>query len=129
MLRFFVSRIGQTLAVLFTVSVIIFALMRMIPGDPILMMLGDDFTQQAYERLRAKLGLDRSIATQYVIWLRTVLQGDFGDSYLNHERVGRLVWDAFLPTLSLVVASLVVGILIAMPSGIIAAMRKDSAWD
>ena len=129
MLRFCLSRIGQTLAVLFTVSVIIFVLMRLIPGDPVLMMLGDDFTQEAYQRLRAKLGFDRSVVTQYVIWLQAILRGDFGDSYLNHERVSRLVWDAFLPTLSLVVASMLVGTLVAVPSGIVAAMRKDSAWD
>lgn len=129
MLRFFVSRVGQTLAVLFTVSVIIFALMRMIPGDPVLMMLGDDFTQDAYQRLRAKLGFDRSVVTQYLIWLQNILRGDFGNSYLSHERVGRLVWDAFLPTLSLVTASLIVGVLVAVPSGIVAAMRKDSVWD
>jgi len=91
MLRFFLSRIGQTLAVLFTVSVIIFVLMRLIPGDPVLMMLGDDFTQEAYQRLRAKLGFDRSVVTQYMIWLQAILRGDFGDSYLNHERVSRLV--------------------------------------
>jgi peptide/nickel transport system permease protein len=58
-----------------------------------------------------------------------VLSGDLGDSYLNHERVSRLVLDAFVPTLVLVVASLIVGVLIAVPSGIISAMRKDSAWD
>ncbi len=121
--------LGQTLAVLFTVSVIIFALMRMIPGDPVLMMLGDDFTQDAYERLRSRLGFDRSIVTQYLIWIGRVLVGDLGDSYLNHERVSRLVLEAFVPTLTLVVASVVVGVLIAVPSGIIAAMRKDSAWD
>jgi peptide/nickel transport system permease protein len=109
--------------------VIIFALMRMIPGDPVLMMLGDDFTQEAYERLRSKLGFDRSIVTQYLIWIGRVLSGDLGDSYLNHERVSKLVLDAFVPTLVLVVASLVVGILIAVPSGIISAMRKDSPWD
>ena len=129
MLRFILSRIGQTIAVLFTVSVIIFALMRMIPGDPVLMMLGEDFTQDAYQRLRAQLGFDRSIVTQYLLWLGNILAGDFGDSYLNHERVSRLVFDAFLPTLSLVVASVIVGMLIAVPSGLIAAMRKDSAWD
>lgn len=129
MFRFLLSRIGQTVAVLFTVSVIIFALMRMIPGDPVLMMLGDDFTQDAYQSMRAKLGLDRSLVTQYVLWLGHVLRGEFGESLINHERVGRLVWDAFVPTLSLVVASMIVGTLIAVPSGIVAAMRKDSAWD
>jgi peptide/nickel transport system permease protein len=129
MLRFFLSRVGQTLAVLFTVSVIIFVLMRLIPGDPILQILGDDFTKEAYERLRVKLGFDRSIVTQYVIWLQGILRGDLGDSYLTHEKVARLVWDAFLPTLALVVASMVVGMLVAVPSGIVAAMRKDTAWD
>jgi peptide/nickel transport system permease protein len=129
MLRFVLSRSGQTVAVLFMASVIIFALMRLIPGDPVLMMLGDDFTQEAYNRLRAKLGFDRSIVTQYLIWLEAILRGDFGDSYLNHERVSHLVWDAFLPTLTLVVASMLVGVLVAVPSGIVAAMRKDTPWD
>ncbi|HEX5528487.1 MAG TPA: ABC transporter permease [Methylomirabilota bacterium] len=129
MVRFILSRVGQTLAVLFTVSVIIFALMRMIPGDPVLMRLGDDFTQEAYTRLRHELGFDRSIVTQYLIWIRSVLAGDLGDSFLNQERVSTLVLDAFVPTLTLVVASVIVGILIAVPSGIVAAIRKDSAWD
>ncbi|HEV8530646.1 MAG TPA: ABC transporter permease [Methylomirabilota bacterium] len=129
MFRFFLSRIAQTIAVLFTVSVIIFALMRLIPGDPILMMLGDDFSQDAYRRLQIKFGLDRSIVVQYLIWLGNILRGEFGDSYLNQEPVRRLVWDAFQPTLVLVVASLIVGVLIALPSGIVAAMRKNSPWD
>jgi peptide/nickel transport system permease protein len=115
--------------VLFTVSVMIFALMRMIPGDPVLMLLGDDFTQSAYEQMRTRLGLDRSLVVQYVFWLRRVLQGDLGDSLLQHERVGVLVGEALVPTVVLVVASLIVGVAIAVPSGIVAAMRKDSAWD
>jgi peptide/nickel transport system permease protein len=73
MVRFLLSRVGQTLTVLFTVSVIIFALMRMIPGDPVLMRLGDDYTPEAYERLRTELGFDRSIVTQYFLWIRSVL--------------------------------------------------------
>lgn len=128
-IRFVLSRVAQTAAVLFTVSVIIFALMRMIPGDPVLMLLGDDFTEDAYRQLRARLGLDRSIVTQYVFWLRNILQGDLGDSVLLHDRVVTLVWDAFVPTLTLVVASMLVGVVIAVPSGLVAAMRKDSAWD
>ncbi len=78
---------------------------------------------------RGELGFDRSIVVQYLIWIRSVLAGDLGDSFLNHERVSTLVLDAFIPTLTLVTASVIVGILIAVPSGLIAAMRKDSAWD
>ena len=75
---------------------------------------------------RRRLGFDRSIVTQYVIWVGRVLVGDLGDSYLNHERVSRLVLEAFVPTLTLVVASVIVGVLIAVPSGIIAASSPVS---
>lgn len=129
MFRFGLRRVGQTIVVLFTVSVIVFALMRLIPGDPVLIMLGDEYTEEAYRQLRAKLGLDRSIVTQYLIWIGNFLLGDFGYSYLNHEKVSVLLYDAFLPTLSLVIATLIVGLLIAVPSGIVAAMRRDTAWD
>jgi peptide/nickel transport system permease protein len=129
MLRFTLSRVSQTLGVLVIVSVIIFALMRLIPGDPVLIMLGDEYSDEAYRQLRAKLGLERSVVVQYLIWIQNVLRGDFGYSYLNHERVSVLLWDAFVPTLVLVLASVIVGILIAVPSGIVAAMRKDSALD
>jgi len=128
-LRFTLSRIGQTLGVLLIVSVIIFALMRLIPGDPVLIMLGDEYTEEAYRQLRAKLGLDRSVLLQYLIWMQNVLRGDFGYSYLNHQRVSVLLWDAFVPTLVLVVASVIVGVLVAVPSGLVAAMRKDSPLD
>jgi peptide/nickel transport system permease protein len=129
MVRFALSRLGQTLAVLWIVSVMIFVLMRLIPGDPALMMLGDDFTDAAYQKLKTQLGLDRSWLTQYVIWLGNVLRGDLGYSYISHAKVADLVFEAYVPTLWLVVASMVVGTLIALPSGVVAAMRKGSAWD
>ena len=87
MVRFFLSRLGQTLAVLFTVSVIIFALMRMIPGDPVLMRLGDDFTQDGLRAPPRRARLRPLHRDQYLIWIRGVLAGDLGDSFLNHERV------------------------------------------
>jgi peptide/nickel transport system permease protein len=129
MVRFALRRLGQTAAVVFTASVIIFALIRVVPGDPVLAMLGNEYTEDAYRHLRAELGLDRSIVTQYLIWIRNVARGDLGYSYVNHEKVSALVWDAFVPTLTLVVATVIVGLLIAVPSGIAAAMRKDSVWD
>ncbi|MGH7392655.1 MAG: ABC transporter permease [Candidatus Rokuibacteriota bacterium] len=129
MARFTLSRVGQTLAVLWIVSVILFVLMRLIPGDPVLIMLGDEFTDEAYRRLKADLGLDRSWVTQYLIWLGNVLRGEFGYSYINHAKVADLVLDAYVPTLWLVLASMVVGTLIAIPSGIVAAMRKGRALD
>ncbi len=129
MLRFVLRRLSQTLAVLFTVSVIVFAIIRLIPGDPVYTMLGSEYTEQAYRDLRIKLGLDRSLLTQYLLWIGDVIRGDFGYSYIKHETVSSLVADAFPPTLSLVLASVLIGLVIALPSGIVAAMRQDSGWD
>ena len=99
MFRFLLRRLGQTLAVLVTVSVIVFFVIRLIPGDPVMTMLGNEYTEQAYRDLRDKLGLDRPIAVQYAMWLRDLARGDLGYSNLLHEEVRVLVYDAFLPTL------------------------------
>jgi peptide/nickel transport system permease protein len=128
-LRFVLRRLSQTLAVLLTVSVIVFALIRLIPGDPVYTMLGSEYTEQAYRDLRVKLGLERALMTQYLLWIGDIARGDLGYSYIKHETVSTLVYDAFLPTLSLVLASVLVGLVVALPSGIVAAMRKDSPWD
>jgi peptide/nickel transport system permease protein len=129
MFRFAVRRFGQTAVVVFAASVIVFALIRLVPGDPVLAMLGNEYTEEAYRQLRNELGLDRSLVIQYLLWVGNVVQGDLGYSYVNHEKVSALVWDAFVPTFTLVVATLIVGLLIAVPAGTMAAMRKDSAWD
>ena len=126
---FILRRLGQTLLVLGIASVIIFVLMRLIPGDPIQIIMGSEYSPQAEAELRRQLGLDRPIFVQYGIWIANVLRGEFGYSYINHERVSVLLWDAFIPTLLLVIGTTIVGLLIALPSGIIAAIKKDSAWD
>jgi peptide/nickel transport system permease protein len=126
---FILRRIGQTLIVLAIASIIIFALMRLIPGDPIQVILGSEYSREAEVELRRQLGFDRSIAMQYILWIGNVLRGEFGYSYLNHERVSVLLWQALLPTLFLVLGTTVVGLLIALPSGIIAAVKKETMWD
>jgi peptide/nickel transport system permease protein len=126
---FVLRRLGQTLLVLGIASVIIFVLMRLIPGDPIQIIMGSEYSPQAEAALRRQLGLDRPIFVQYFLWMGNVLRGEFGYSYINHERVSVLLWDAFIPTLLLVLGTTIVGLLIALPSGIIAAIKKDSAWD
>ena len=66
------------------------------------------------------------MVAQYLIWVGNVMRGEFGYSYLNHERVSVLLWQAFLPTLCLVIGTTIVGLLIALPSGIIAAVKKNT---
>jgi peptide/nickel transport system permease protein len=126
---FILRRLGQTLIVLAISSMIIFTLMRLIPGDPIAVILGSEYSREAEGELRRQLGLDRSIVVQYLLWIANVLQGEFGYSYLNHERVSVLLWQAFQPTVFLVLGTTIVGLLIALPSGILAAVKKDTVWD
>jgi peptide/nickel transport system permease protein len=129
MAGFVLRRIGQTAIVLLIASVIVFALMRMIPGDPVQIIMGSEYSPEAEAQLRQQLGLDHSIMVQYVIWIGNVIRGEFGYSYLNHQSVSVLLWDAFLPTLFLVIGTTIVGLLIALPSGILAAIKKDTRWD
>jgi len=126
---FVLRRIGQTLVVLAIASIIVFTLMRLIPGDPIQIIMGNEYSKEAEAELRRQLGLDRPITVQYLIWVGNVLRGEFGYSYLNHERVSVLLWQAFLPTFCLVIGTTIIGLLIALPSGIIAAVKKDTVWD
>ena len=126
---FILRRIGQTLVVLAIASIIVFTLMRLIPGDPIQIIMGSEYSKEAEAELRRQLGLDRPIVVQYLVWVGNVLRGEFGYSYLNHERVSVLLWQAFLPTICLVIGTTIIGLLIALPSGIIAAVKKDTVWD
>jgi len=126
---FILRRIGQTLVVLAIASIIVFTLMRLIPGDPIQIIMGSEYSKEAEAELRRQLGLDRPIVVQYLVWVGNVLHGEFGYSYLNHERVSVLLWQAFLPTICLVIGTTIVGLLLALPSGIIAAVKKNTVWD
>ncbi len=129
MYRFILRRIGQSVVVLFIVSVLVFSMMRWIPGDPVVVLLGDEYSPEAHARLQKELGLDKPIVFQYLIWIRNIFQGDFGYSYINHTPVSSLLYDAMLPTLSLVIGTLIVGVLIALPSGMLAAVKRDSPLD
>lgn len=92
---FILRRMGQTLVVLAIASIIVFTLMRLIPGDPIQIIMGSEYSKEAEAELRRQLGLDRPIVVQYLVWVGNVLRGEFGYSYLNHERVSVLLWQPF----------------------------------
>ncbi|RMF93908.1 MAG: ABC transporter permease [Nitrospinota bacterium] len=129
MYRFILRRLGHSLIVLFIVSVVVCYMMRLIPGDPILIILGDEYDPEVYARMRHDLALDKPIILQYFYWIRNILRGDFGYSYLSHMKVSTLLGQALPPTLTLVTGTLIVGVLIALPSGILAAVKRDSPLD
>jgi len=125
--RYLAQRLVQLVAVLFVVSVIVFALVRLIPGDPATIQLGTEATPEALAALRRDMGLDQPIWVQYVIWVGSMLRGDFGQSWISKQSSLSLI-RRFLPaTIQLTLMAFAIAILIAFPAGILAA-RYPRSW-
>lgn len=131
MSRFLARRALTTIAVLLTVSAMAFSLVLLLPGDPALAILGDQQArdQQLYQRLRAELGLDRSLALQYAYWAGRAARGDLGRSTRTGHPVLGLVVERLAPTLQLSVLAMVLAVAIALPVGIVSAARPRSWAD
>lgn len=124
MTRYALRRLLMTLPVLFGLSVIVFLIMSLIPGDPAQAILGSYATAENLERLRANLGLDLPLPQQYLVWLGNILQGDLGRSYTLNRPVLDEVLERFSATLLLAGTSLVLCILVGVLAGIISAVRQ-----
>ena len=111
-------RILATIPVLLIVALLVFLMLRFTPGDPAAVIAGDSATSADVAEIRAKLGLDRSVVTQFVIWFGNVLQGDFGESFFYKKTVASLISDRLEPTQAL-----------AVPLGTLAAYRQGSWID
>ncbi|OWU81964.1 ABC transporter permease [Phaeobacter sp. 22II1-1F12B] len=124
------GKIGQTLVVLFIVSVATFGLLKLAPGDPVQIMLGSEYSQEAYESLTAEMGLDRSFLVQYADWAINFVQGDWGTSFVARTDIFTYGFKEALPvTLTLAFFSLSFAILIGVPLGVLSAVKKDTAFD
>lgn len=129
MKRFIAKRIISVIPVLIIVSIVIFSLIHLVPGDPATAMLGDLATEEDIAALRIRMGLDKPLIEQYFIWIGNVFHGDFGMSVVNNETVGSLIISHIRPTISLAIYALVIAAVIAIPLGMIASRKKGSAVD
>ncbi len=129
MLRFALSRLLSAIPTLFLVSVAVFGLIRLIPGDPASLMLGDLADADTLAAARARMGLNQPVPVQYIIWLGNVLQGNLGTSVLNGEPVLDLVLQRFATSAQMVLIAVALSVLIAVPLGMIAAWRQNSTLD
>ena len=111
------------------ITLVVFVMMRSIPGDPVVALLGDAYTEENALTARHEYGLDRSILVQYVIWLGKLVQGDWGTSILSGRPVLHDVLVRLPVTLELVVLSMVVALAIAIPAAIIGALRQNTWAD
>ncbi|KRE07651.1 peptide ABC transporter [Bosea sp. Root670] len=129
MFRFALTRIGMALPTLLIVAVSVFVLIRLIPGDPAQLMLGDLATPASLADLRARLGLDQSLPVQFGIWIGNVLTGDFGQSISSQQAVLPLILQRFWISAQIVLVAVLLASCVAVPAGVIAAWKQDSALD
>ena len=129
MLRFALSRIVMAIPTLLIVAVAVFVMIRLIPGDPAQLLLGDLATPAALADLRERLGLDQTWLTQFGIWFGNMLHGDLGSSINTGQPVLPLVWDRFLISGRVVVVAVLFAALVAVPAGMIAAWKQNKAPD
>lgn len=129
MLNFLLRRGLATVPVLLIVAVIVFLLLRMTPGDPAAAIAGDAASVQDIERIRAQLGLDAPIVSQFFGWLGHVLRGDLGYSFFYKMSVTDLIGQRLEPTLSVAAVTVVLTVLIAVPLGVLAASRRGGGLD
>ena len=117
------------MVVLAGVSVIVFALVHLVPGDPIRLALGTRFSQETYDALRERSGLDQPLVEQFFGWAGGALTGDLGVSFRSGDTVASLIAERLPATLTLAFASIVVALLIAVPLGTLSALRPRSPVD
>ncbi len=129
MTRFIAKRLFAMIPVMFLVSLGVFFIVHLTPGDPALLMLGEEATPQNLAALRKDLGLDQPLHIQYWNWLSKVLQGDLGKSIRTRQSVSKAIEQRLPATLELTTLAMLVSLCIAIPTGIIAATRRNSASD
>jgi peptide/nickel transport system permease protein len=129
MLGYICKRLLLTLPTLLLVSVAVFLIIRLIPGDPALVLLGEGADAAAIAGVRADLGLDRPLPVQFVSWFEHALQGDLGRSIVSGEPVGKLILQHFGLTAVVVLVAVTLATLIAAAAGLIAAWRRNSMID
>ncbi len=129
MIGFVIRRLLAAIPTLLAVLTLVFLLVRVVPGDPAIAILGDRATPEALAALRAQLGLDRWIWTQYADFVGQAVQGDLGTSMITHRPVWVEIADALPHTIVLTLAAMAVGCLIGIPAGIWAALHRNRAID
>jgi peptide/nickel transport system permease protein len=127
--QYIIRRLIQALFLVWGCATLVFFMVRLIPGDPVVQMLGPEYTPEAAEAIRVKLGLDEPFHIQYLRWFGNVLTGDLGGSIATGETVVDIITTGLPKTLSLATLSFLIATAIAVPAGIVAALRRNTVFD
>jgi peptide/nickel transport system permease protein len=128
-LKFLPRRLLQLVPTLFLVSVLIFGLQQLLPGDPALVMAGEERDPAVIAQIRKQYRLDQPLPVQYFYWIKGVVTGDLGESMRIKQPVSQLVAEKLPVTLQLATMAMVFAVLIGIPAGVISAVKQGSGWD
>lgn len=129
MLPFLIKRLGFAAVTLLSVLTLVFLLVRILPGDPALVILGDQASPESVAALHAKLGLDKPLATQYIDFMISVVQGNFGNSMVTGRPVSEEILTVLPYTIELTIGAMVLGVLFGVPAGVWAAVKRNRYQD
>jgi peptide/nickel transport system permease protein len=133
LMRYAVMRLMQLIPMILVVTMVVFFVMMIVPGDPVMVMLGAvdgaQVSREVYNAMRVRLGLDQPLIVQYVNWLSNVLQGDLGTSITYRTPALEVIVQRLVPTIYLMVGGLVIAVIIAVPAGVLAAIHNSTKWD
>lgn len=129
MLAFLTRRILQIVPTLFFVTIIVFGLQHLLPGDPALVMAGEERNPEVLAQIRARYHLDQPVPVQYVYWLKGVLTGDLGESLKHKVPIVTLIAQKLPVTLQLASMALIIALGVGLTAGVLSAVKRDSAWD
>ena len=129
MTQYLLRRLLHAVLIIWGCATLVFFLLRLIPGDPVIQMLGPEYTPEAATLLRQRLGLDEPVHVQYVRWFGNILTGDFGTSIATGESVTDAIGTGLPKTLSIALLSFLIALLIALPAGVLAALKRNTAFD
>ncbi|MFQ5592756.1 MAG: ABC transporter permease [Anaerolineae bacterium] len=127
--KYALRRLVQMIPALLTVSIAVFMIIHLIPGDPAKIIAGPNATDEQLEALTRQFGLDQPLWIQYLTWLRNAFSGNMGHSFINNYPVNKMIALRVPATLELAIASAIIAVLISFPLGIISALRPGSAVD
>ncbi|MFO7850379.1 MAG: ABC transporter permease [Spirochaetia bacterium] len=128
-LNFFLKKFLRLLLTVFLVSTLIFIILRIVPGDPANVIAGIDADKEAVELIRQRLGTDRPLHVQYFSWLGQVVRFDLGESFISGQPVKDLIFERFPLTFTLAILGISIAILLAVPLGILSAVKRWTLWD
>ncbi len=129
MIRFLLLRLSVAVPTMFIISVLVFSLQMLLPGDAALVIAGGEASAETIARIRTEHGLDDPLPVQYLRWSAAALQGDFGISYRTRDEIGPMLLDKIPVTLTLASAALLISLMIGIPAGIMAAIWRGKGWD